>query len=230
MIIHGAGRITSYLLDGTARMGTCFPMLGQLIDDKKATLTTRSKTGEDGQPTPTKEITGGSKLDKFDGNYGMINGIKTVQCDFNKVEPINEEDGYTSSETTKGRNLTGGQQDPQTEIGTTSILKTKFKLMGWKLTEEQIQHHNREGETRSRKEEHRQGNQQEDPTTETTKGTRKTTPDNPTRDKSQGTPGKTTRKRRTSRKREEKRKRAQERNERPKQRKRGEKPNRHKRN
>jgi hypothetical protein len=106
-----------------------------MIEDNKATLTTRSKTGENGQPTPTKEITGGSKLDKFADNYEMINGIKTLQCDFNKVEPINEDDDYTSSEITKGRHF-GGQHDPQKEIGTASILKTKFKLMGWKLTDE----------------------------------------------------------------------------------------------
>jgi hypothetical protein len=97
VVVHGSGRITSYLLDGSARMGTCFPTLGQMIEDNKATLTTRSKTGEDGQPTPTKERTEGSKIAKFADDFEKINNINTLHCEFENVEPVNENSDYTSS-------------------------------------------------------------------------------------------------------------------------------------
>jgi hypothetical protein len=92
-------------------MGLCFRTLGTMLDDKKATLIARGQKCADGKIAPTKPILGGSKLDAFEGNYEIIEGIKTVTCDFNKVVPIKEEDNYTSSDTT-GKNSDNKQQTP----------------------------------------------------------------------------------------------------------------------
>jgi hypothetical protein len=167
-------------------------------------LIARGQKGADGQTTPTKVITGGAKLDKFQGNYETIDGIKTITCDFSKVVPINKDDDYTSSGT-KGKDLNDRQQDPQIEIGTTSIQKTKFKLMGWKLTDKEIQHHDNKEETGTRQAEQKQESRQRELTTETTKETGRAAPNKLAEDNSPGqepsTPGETTKERRTHRKR-----------------------------
>jgi hypothetical protein len=150
LVIQGGGRTTHYLLDVTTRVGSCFPTLGVMIDDGIATLTTQSKIGSDGVPTPTQELTAGSKFPKYLTDFEKIDNMNTLYCVFEKIEAVKEDSDYTSAKVGKGRMVHDKQQDPQKEIGTASILKTKFKLMGWKLTDEKIQHHTEEGNTNTR--------------------------------------------------------------------------------
>jgi hypothetical protein len=63
------------------------------------------------------------------------------------LKQVNEDSDCTSSEEGTGRNLPDQQHDPQKEIGTASILKTKFEHMGLELTDKEIRRHREEQDT-----------------------------------------------------------------------------------
>jgi hypothetical protein len=105
--------------------------------------------------------------------------------------------------------------------------------MGWKLTDEKIQHHKEEEDTRTQRSETKHGSQQRNPITKTGGEKGSTTQDSPTGDKRQepqeGPPGGSGRIETEQKKTEKEKKQAQERNEEPNQQRQKKEPDQHRR-
>jgi hypothetical protein len=117
LVIQGGGRTTHYLLDATTRVGSCFPTLGAMINDRKATLTIRSKTGSDGEPTPTKELAAGSKFTSYSADPEKIDNMNTLHCIFENIDVVNEDSDYTSTENHKKEFHSTNCRTPRNKLG-----------------------------------------------------------------------------------------------------------------